>query len=638
MNYIDERFADIQMLRYRLKNFDRLSLKQKEYIYYLSEATTAGRDIIFDQNCRINLAVRKALEYIYLNFEGDRATADFKAVTDYLKQVWFANGIHHHYNCDKFRPSFSREYLQSIIENVSVKDDCSKANLDILYLIHDDDKFPKRVNQAEGEDLVQTSACNFYENVTQQEVEDFYNAKKSACPESRISWGLNSKVEKINGKIQEVKWNAEGMYGKEIQRIIYWLEKAQTVCENQSQHDVISLLIDFYKKGDLNKFDEYSIAWVKQHEGMIDFINGFIEVYGDPLGMKGTWEGLVHYVDTEATNRTTIISQNALWFERNSPVDEQFKRETVAGVSAKVVIAAMLGGEEYPSTAIGINLPNANWIRAEHGSKSITIGNLTEAYSEASKGNGFRKEFINDERMLQLIDKYGNLTDDLHTDLHECLGHGSGKLLPSTDPDALKAYGNTIEEARADLFALYYIADKKMLELGLLNDEEAYKANYYTYMLNGLLTQTVRIKLGSNIEEAHMRNRSLIAWWVIDHAKGCVELKKDAANGKTFLYIHDYEALRKLFGQLLREIQRIKSEGDYQAASQLVETYAVKINRDLHAEVISRYEKLNIAPYRGFINPRFILQRSDNGDITDIQVDYTETYEHQMLRYGGYCD
>lgn len=638
MNYIDERFADIQMLRYRLKNFDRLSLKQKEYIYYLSEATTAGRDIIFDQNCRINLAVRKALEYIYLNFEGDRATADFKAVTDYLKQVWFANGIHHHYNCDKFRPSFSREYLQSIIENVSVKDDCTKANLDILYLIHDDDKFPKRVNQAEGEDLVQTSACNFYENVTQPEVEDFYNVKKSACPESRISWGLNSKVQKINGKIQEVKWNAEGMYGKEIQRIIYWLEKAQTVCENQSQHDVISLLIDFYKKGDLNKFDEYSIAWVKQHEGMIDFINGFIEVYGDPLGMKGTWEGLVHYVDTEATNRTTIISQNALWFEHNSPVDEQFKRETVAGVSAKVVIAAMLGGEEYPSTAIGINLPNANWIRAEHGSKSITIGNLTEAYSEASKGNGFRKEFINDERMLQLIDKYGNLTDDLHTDLHECLGHGSGKLLPSTDPDALKAYGNTIEEARADLFALYYIADKKMLELGLLNDEEAYKANYYTYMLNGLLTQTVRIKSGSNIEEAHMRNRSLIAWWVIDHAKGCVELKKDAANGKTFLYIYDYEALRKLFGQLLREIQRIKSEGDYQAASQLVETYAVKINRDLHAEVISRYEKLNIAPYRGFINPRFILQRSDNGDITDIQVDYTETYEHQMLRYGGYCD
>lgn len=642
--YVDQSFDEIQMLRYRLKDFDRLTLQQKIYIYCLSEATVAGRDIIFEQNGKYNLDIRHLLETIYVNYDGDRQIEDFKHFEVYLKRVWFSNGIYHHYNCDKFLPQCSRDYFTGLVESVagflSEKEhkDIDYYKNTILPVIFDPEILPKRVNKAENEDIVATSACNFYDNVTQQEVEDFYNAKKSNGDDRQPSWGLNTNVVKESGEIKEIVWKRGGMYGDSIDKIVYWLEKAVEYAENDKQKEVIGKLIRFYDTGDLHDFDDYSIAWTLAKEGKVDFINGFIEVYGDPLGMKATWEGLVEYIDEEATRRTETISKNAQWFEDNSPVDSRFKKERVKGVSAKVVCAAMLGGEEYPSSAIGINLPNANWIRAEYGSKSVTIGNLTEAYSEAAKGNGFRDEFIMDDDIRRLIDKYSVLTDDLHTDMHECLGHGSGKMLPNVDPDALKAYGNTIEEARADLFGLYYMADDKMIELGLLPDKEAYKAQYYSYMLNGLLTQLVRIKPGNKIEEAHMRNRALIAHWVLAHANGAVEMLKDESNGKTFIRINDYDKLRQLFAELLAEIQRIKSEGDIDAAQHLVEKFAVHIDADTHAEVLERYRKLHIAPYKGFINPRYTLVRDNSGKIVDVDVDYTETYEHQMMRYGKMND
>lgn len=642
--YVDQSFDEIQMLRYRLKDFDRLTLQQKIYIYCLSEATVAGRDIIFEQNGKYNLDIRHLLETIYVNYDGDRQSEDFKHFEVYLKRVWFSNGIYHHYNCDKFLPKCSRDYFTGLVESVagflSEKEhkDIDYYKNTILPVIFDPEILPKRVNKAENEDIVATSACNFYDNVTQQEVEDFYNAKKSNGDDRQPSWGLNTNVVKESGEIKEIVWKRGGMYGDCIDKIVYWLEKAVEYAENDKQKEVIGKLIRFYDTGDLHDFDDYSIAWTLAKEGKVDFINGFIEVYGDPLGMKATWEGLVEYIDEETTRRTETISKNAQWFEDNSPVDSRFKKERVKGVSAKVVCAAMLGGEEYPSSAIGINLPNANWIRAEYGSKSVTIGNLTEAYSEAAKGNGFRDEFIMDDDIRRLIDKYSVLTDDLHTDMHECLGHGSGKMLPNVDPDALKAYGNTIEEARADLFGLYYMADDKMIELGLLPDKEAYKAQYYSYMLNGLLTQLVRIKPGNKIEEAHMRNRALIAHWVLAHANGAVEMLKDESNGKTFIRINDYDKLRQLFAELLAEIQRIKSEGDIDAAQHLVEKFAVHIDADTHAEVLERYRKLHIAPYKGFINPRYTLVRDNSGKIVDVDVDYTETYEHQMMRYGKMND
>lgn len=632
--YTDCRFADIQMLRFRLKDFEKLTLQQKTFIYYLSKAAIAGRDIIFDQNCKYNLIIRKLLEAIYNSYSGNRETKEFQQFKEYLYRVWFSNGIHHHYSCDKFMPEFSPEYLSQLIDECGLRKDLN-VDWDVLKdVIYNKTTLSKRVNQSPDEDIVTTSACNFYEGVTQKEVEHFYSEQKNANPNSKISWGLNSKVVKRDGKIVEEKWCIDKTYGKEITEIVKWLTLAKDCAENKAQQEIIDKLICFYRNGNLEDFDDYSISWVSTNEGIVDFINGFIEVYGDPLGMKGTWEGLVEYVDTEATERTNIISSSAQWFEDHSPIDPRFKRDKVKGVTARVVCAAMLGGEEYPASAIGINLPNANWIRATYGSKSVTIGNLTEAYAEAARGNGFRNEFIDDKEMIDLIDNYGHVADDLHTDLHECLGHGSGKLLPSTDPDALKAYGNTIEEARADLFALYYIADKKLVELSLLPTDDAYKANYYSFMLNGLLTQTVRIEQGKTIEEAHMRNRALIAWWVVDHANGMIRLENK--DGKTFLKIDDYNLLRQLFAQLLKEIQRIKSEGDYDAARELVEKYAVKIDPTLHNEILTRYRQLNIAPYRGFINPQLIIKRDDNGKILDVEVDYTETYEHQMMRYSGY--
>lgn len=638
-NYSDERFADLQLLRYRLNGFENLSLSQQLYIYYLSKATLMGRDITFDQQGKCNLRIRKTLEAIFKKYEGDRNSDDFKALVVYLKRVWFSSGIHHHYGCEKFKPGFTEDFFYAVIdqmdsEDLPLKRGESKEDLldELVPVIFDEKVMPKRVNQADGADLVQTSACNFYEGVTQAEVERFYAKMKDADDPTPPSYGLNSKLTKRNGEMVELKWTEDGLYGEAIKEIVSWLRKAQKYAENEQQCHVIDLLIKYYHTGDLSDFDRYSIAWVEQHEGMVDFINGFIEVYGDPLGMKGTWEGIVEYKDMEATKRTQTISENAQWFEDHSPVDPRFRKPEVKGVTANVICAAMLGGEEYPASAIGINLPNANWIRQTHGSKSVTIGNLTEAYSKAAQGNGFRDEFVIDQETLDMIAQYGDLTDDLHTDLHECLGHGSGRLLPGTDPDALKAYGNTIEEARADLFGLYYVADPKLVELGLLPNEEAYKAQYYTYLMNGLLTQTIRIKEGDQIEEAHMRNRALIAYWVLEHEPSAVELvKKDS---KTYVQVNDYQKLRGAFAQLLAEIQRIKSEGDYEAARQLVETYAVHINPELHHEILERYKKLDLAPYKGFINPWLKLEYDENGNVVKVNVDYTESYEHQMLRYS----
>ena len=639
--YADERFADLQMLRYRLNGFEQLSLKQQMYIYCLAKATLMGRDITFDQQGKYNLRIRKTLEAIYKSYQGDRTTADFKALEVYLKRVWFSSGIYHHYGCEKFEPAFSEDFFVECVTAIEdnllpLKCGENKEDLldELLPVIFDKTVLPKRVNQADGEDLVKTSACNFYEGVSQAEVERFYGKLKEAAPHSDTppSYGLNSKLIKRNGEMVELVWTENGMYGEAIKGIVSWLRKAQKFAENEEQQHVIDLLVKYYHTGDLADFDRYSIAWVEQHEGMVDFINGFIEVYGDPLGLKGTWEGIVEYKDMVATRRTQVISQNAQWFEDHSPVDAQFRKPVVKGVTANVICAAMLGGDEYPASAIGINLPNANWIRQTHGSKSVTIGNLTEAYNKAAQGNGFREEFVIDAATIDLINQYGDITDDLHTDLHECLGHGSGRLLPGTDPDALKAYGNTIEEARADLFGLYYVADHKLVELGLTPNDEAYKAQYYTYLMNGLLTQAIRIKEGDMIEEAHMRNRALIANWTLAHANGAVELVKK--EGKTYVRINDYAALRWLFGKLLAEIQRIKSEGDFEAARLLVEKYAIHIDADLHHEVLQRYEKLDLAPYKGFINPWMKLEYDENGDVKAVTLDYTESYTHQMLRYS----
>ena len=653
-----ERFADIQMLRYELKGFENLSLTQKIYIYCLSKATLLGRDITFDQQGKYNLRIRKTLEAVYRHYEGNRESEDFKAFEVYLKRVWFASGIHHHYGCEKFVPGFSEESFYEMVgavadEYLPLSKGQSKEDLlgILVPVIFNPEVMPKRVNQTDGEDLVQTSACNFYENVSQAEVERFYARMKEDGNEQAPSYGLNSKLTKRNGELVELKWTEDGLYGAAIKEIVSWLLRAQKYAENEEQKHLIDLLVKYYRTGDLKDFDRYSIAWVQQHEGMIDFINGFIEVYGDPLGLKGTWEGIVEYKDLEATKRTQTISQNAQWFEDHSPVDPRFRKPEVKGVTANVICAAMLGGEEYPASAIGINLPNANWIRQEYGSKSVTIGNLTEAYNKAAQGNGFRDEFVIDEDTISLMNQYEDITDDLHTDLHECLGHGSGQLLPGTDPDALKAYGSTIEEARADLFGLYYVADHKLVELGLTPNDEAYKAQYYGYLMNGLFTQTIRIKEGDKIEEAHMRNRALIAWWVMEHAEGAVELVKMDMNyasaedalkdsegniitTKTYVKINDYAKLRHLFGELLAEIQRIKSEGDFEAARLLVEKYAVNIDPELHREILARYKKLNLAPYKGFINPKMTLEMDEEGEITDVVLDYEESYVDQMLRYS----
>ena len=640
-HYSDERFADLQMLRYRLDGFEQLTLRQKQLVYFLSKATLFGRDITFDQFGRYNLRLRKLLEAVYTDLRIPRDTADFQALTVYLKRLWFSSGIHHHYGSEKFVPGFSQDFLWQAVHAVeplrlplangqTVDELCNE----LFPVIFNPDVLPKRVNKADGQDLLATSACNFYQGVTQQEAELFYQQKKASSPQAeQPSWGLNSTlVKRPDGTIEEEVWSASGRYANAIRHIVYWLQQASQVAENDAQRKVIDLLINYYQSGDLHLFDECSIQWLQTLDGQVDFINGFIEVYGDPLGLKGSWEGLVEYVDEEATRRTQLISQNAQWFEDHSPVAPEFRKPHVRGVSARVICAAMLGGDEYPSTAIGINLPNADWIRARYGSKSITISNITDAYNKAAHGNGFKEEFVIDAPTLALIEKYGDACDNLHTDLHECLGHGSGQLLPGVDPDALKAYGNTIEEARADLFALYYLADPKLIELGLLPNEEAYKAEYYTYMLNGLLTQLVRIQPGHLIEEAHMRNRALIARWCLQQGTAMQLVQRD---GKTYLHISSYEALRQLVAKLLAEVQRIKSQGDFEAARRLVEDYAVSVPSELHAEVLQRYEKLNLAPYKGFINPWLLPVTDANGQIIDIQVNYSETYDHQMLRYSS---
>lgn len=640
-DYTVEQFADLQILRYRVPGFEDLSLKQKELVYYLTEAALQGRDILFDQNGKYNLTIRRMLEAVYTGYNGDKNTPDFKAMEVYLKRVWFSNGIHHHYGSEKFVPGFTPEFFRQAVQSVdaatlplaegqTVEQLCEE----VFPVIFDPKVMPKRVNQAAGEDLVLTSACNYYDGVTQQEAEDFYNALKNPQDETPVSYGLNSRLVKEDGKIQEKVWKVGGLYGQALEKIVYWLKKAEGVAETPEQKAVIAKLMDFYETGDLKTFDEYAILWVKDLNSRIDFVNGFTESYGDPLGMKASWESLVNFKDLEATRRTELISGNAQWFEDHSPVDGQFKKEKVKGVSAKVITAAILAGDLYPATAIGINLPNANWIRSQHGSKSVTIGNITDAYNKAAHGNGFNEEFVYSDAELQLIDKYADVTDELHTDLHECLGHGSGKLLPGVDPDALKAYGSTIEEARADLFGLYYVADPKLVELGLTPSADAYKAQYYTYLMNGLMTQLVRIEPGNNVEEAHMRNRQLIARWVYENgaAEKVVELvKKD---GKTYVVINDYEKVRDLFGRLLAEIQCIKSTGDYAGAHDLVEAYAVKVDPALHAEVLERYKKLNLAPYKGFVNPKYEAVTDANGTITDVTVTYDEGYAEQMLRYS----
>lgn len=640
-DYTVEQFADLQILRYRVPGFEDLSLKQKELVYYLTEAALQGRDILFDQNGKYNLTIRRMLEAVYTGYKGDKNTPDFKAMEVYLKRVWFSNGIHHHYGSEKFVPGFTPEFFRQAVQSVdaatlplaegqTVEQLCEE----VFPVIFDPTVMPKRVNQAAGEDLVLTSACNYYDGVTQQEAEDFYNALKNPQDETPVSYGLNSRLVKEDGKIQEKVWKVGGLYGQALEKIVYWLKKAEGVAETPEQKAVIAKLMEFYETGDLKTFDEYAILWVKDLNSRIDFVNGFTESYGDPLGMKASWESLVNFKDLEATQRTELISGNAQWFEDHSPVDGQFKKEKVKGVSAKVITAAILAGDLYPATAIGINLPNANWIRSHHGSKSVTIGNITDAYNKAAHGNGFNEEFVYSDAELQLIDKYADVTDELHTDLHECLGHGSGKLLPGVDPDALKAYGSTIEEARADLFGLYYVADPKLVELGLTPSADAYKAQYYTYLMNGLMTQLVRIESGNNVEEAHMRNRQLIARWVYEKgaAEKVVELvKKD---GKTYVVINDYEKVRDLFGRLLAEIQRIKSTGDYAGAHDLVEAYAVKVDPALHAEVLERYKKLNLAPYKGFVNPKYEAVTDADGTITDVTVTYDEGYAEQMLRYS----
>ena len=640
-DYTVEQFADLQLLRYKVHGFEELPLEQKKLVYYLSEAALQGRDILFDQNGKYNLIIRKMLETVYTDYQGDRNEANFKAMETYLKRVWFSNGIHHHYAADKFVPGFTPEFFKQALESV----DAAKLPLaegetlealceEVFPVIFDAKVMAKRVNQADGEDLVLTSASNYYDNVTQAEAEAFYGKMKNPNDTMPVMFGMNSRLVKENGKVQEKVWKSGELYGQAIDKIIYWLEKALTVAENDKQKAVIEKMIQFYKDGDLKTFDEYAILWVKDLDSRVDFVNGFTESYGDPLGMKASWESIVNFKDLVATKRTETISDNAQWFEDHSPVDKKFKKEEVKGVSAKVITGAIIAGDLYPATAIGINLPNSNWIRSVHGSKSVTIGNFTDAYNKAAHGNGFSDEFVYSEVEKGYLSNYGDLTGDLHTDLHECLGHGSGQLLPGVDPDALKAYGSTIEEARADLFGLYYLPDAKMRELGLTPHDDAYKAEYYSYMMNGLMTQLVRIELGNNVEEAHMRNRQLVAKWAFE--KGAADkvtelVKKD---GKTYVKVNDYEKLRELFGQLLNEIQRIKSEGDFEAARQMVEAYAVKVDPELHKEVLARYEKLNLAPYKGFVNPVYTAETDSEGNITDVKISYEEGYAEQMLRYS----
>ena len=640
-DYTVEQFADLQLLRYKVHGFEELPLKQKELVYYLSEAALHGRDILFDQNGKYNLIIRKMLETVYTDYQGDRTDTNFVNLEIYLKRMWFSNGIHHHYAADKFVPGFTPEFFKKALESVG-EDKLpigEGETLDMLCeevfpVIFNPQVMAKRVNQADGEDLVLTSASNYYDGLTQQEAEEFYAKMETPNDTMPVMYGMNSRLVKENGRVYEKVWKSGGLYGQAIDKIIYWLDKAKGVAENDKQKAVIEKMIQFYKDGDLKTFDEYAILWVKDLDSRVDFVNGFTESYGDPLGMKSSWESIVNFKDLVSTKRTELISDNAQWFEDHSPVDKRFKKEEVKGVSAKVITAAIIAGDLYPATAIGINLPNSNWIRSVHGSKSVTIGNFTDAYNKAAHGNGFSDEFVYSEIEKEYLEKYGDLTGDLHTDLHECLGHGSGQLLPGVDPDALKAYGSTIEEARADLFGLYYLPDAKMRELGLTPHDDAYKAEYYSFMMNGLMTQLVRIELGNNVEEAHMRNRQLIAKWVFEKgaADQVVELvKKD---GKTYVKVNDYEKLRNLFGQLLSEIQRIKSEGDFEAARQLVENYAVKVDPELHKEVLARYEKLNLAPYKGFVNPVYVAETDAEGNITDVKISYGEGYAEQMLRYS----
>ncbi len=640
--YNDERFADLQMLRYKVTGFDQLPLRQKTLIYYLSEAALCGRDILFDQNGAYNLRIRKMLETVYTDYQGNRTSDDFKAMEVYLKRVWFSNGIHHHYGSDKFAPGFSQQFFRQALKSV----DASKLPLSegqtvdqlcdsVFPVMFDPDIMKMRVNQKDGDDLVKTSASNYYGNdITQAEAEAFYNAQKDTTDLEPVMYGLNSRLIKKDGKLQEQKWVADGLYGPAIQKIIYWLEKAEKVADTEAQASVIRELIKFYKDGDLRTFDSYSILWLKDTESRVDFTNGFIESYGDPLGLKASWEAFANYKDLEATERTKKLSANAQWFEDHSPVDARFKKDECKGISAKVINAAILGGDLYPSTAIGINLPNSNWIRKQHGSKSVTIGNLTDAYNKAAHGNGFNAEFVIDKETMDLIDAYGDACDDLHTALHACLGHGSGRMLDGVGDDALTAYGSTMEEARADLFALYYLGDPKLVELGLTPNMEAHKSQYYHYMMNGLMTQLVRIQPGNNIEEAHMRDRQMIARWVYEHGKDSKVMELVKRDGKTYLKINDYTALRRLFGQLLGEVQRVKSEGDFEGARRLVETYGVKVDPELHQEILARYEALDLAPYKGFINPVYKAVTDQQGNITDVTLDYTESYADQMLRYS----
>ena len=638
--YNDEQFADLQMLRYKVHGFEDLTLKQKELVYYLSEAALEGRDILFDQNGKYNLTIRKMLETVYTDFKGDKADTNFVNMETYLKRVWFSNGIHHHYGCEKFIPGFTPEFFRAALKTV----DATKLPLaqgqsvdqlcdEIFPIIFDPTIMPKRVNQADGEDLILTSACNYYDGVTQKEAEDFYAKMKNPNDAQPIMFGMNSRLVKENGKVQEKVWKVGGLYTEAIERIVYWLEKAKNVAENDQQKAVIEKLIQFYHDGDLKTFDAYAIEWVKDLDSRIDFVNCFTESYGDPLGMKASWESIVNFKDMEATKRTEAISANAQWFETNSPVEDRFKKEEVKGVSAKVITGAIIGGDLYPATAIGINLPNSNWIRSAHGSKSVTIGNFTDAYNKAGRGSGFSQEFVIGSDEIKLLEQYGDLTGDLHTDLHECLGHGSGKLLPGVDPDALRAYGSTIEEARADLFGLYYLGDPKMVEIGLIPSLDVAKAQYADYIMNGMMTQFSRIELGKDVEESHMRNRKLIAEWCYEYGKEAKVIEWVKQDGKRYIVVNDFEALRQLFGKLLYEVQRIKSEGDYEAGRKLVEDYAVKVDPELHNEVLERYAKLGIEPYSGFINPSYKLIEK-NGEIVDVELHYNNNYVEQMLHYS----
>ena len=640
-NYNVDKFADLQILRYQVPGFEELSLNQKLYIYYLTEAAQEGRDILFDQNGKYNLAIRRTLEAVYQNYKGDKESADYKEFVVYLKRIWFSNGIHHHYATDKFVPGFSQEFfveqvkaLDSTLLPVREGETVDNLIAELTPIIFDKDVMSKRINLAAGYDLVQTSAGNYYDGVTQKEAEDFYAKMRKPNDNQPISYGLNSRLVKRDGKIYEEVYKVGGRYSKALERIVYWLELAKGVAENDEQRNVIDLLIEFNKTGDLKTFDEYAVAWVQELTGNVDFICGFTEVYGDPLGMKASWEASINFKNIEASSRTETISANAQWFEDNSPIDNRFKKETVKGVTAKVITVAMLGGDCYPSTPIGINLPNADWIRRDYGSKSVTIENITYAYDQAALGNGFKEEFVIDEPTRELMNKYGFVSDNLHTDLHECLGHGSGKLLPGVDSDALKAYASTLEETRADLFAMYYMADAKIMELGLLPNEDAYKSNYYSYIMNGLMTQLTRIELGNDIEESHMRNRQLIAKWCLENGAEDNVISIEKIDGKSFVKINDYDKLRALFGKLLAEVQRIKSEGDYEAGKALVEKYAVKVDIELHKEVLARYKKLNLAPYKGFVNPKYSLVEDENGMVTDVIVTYNEEYDEQMLRYS----